>query len=53
MMKKNAIGTISAAEYNVHTKPLYNMLKVEDIYKFHQLFFYHNLVYDKAPQSSV
>ena len=49
MLQKKAIR----AAYNAHTEPLfklYNLLKVEDIYKFRLLVFYHNLIYDKAPQ---
>ena len=53
MMQKKAIRAINSAGYNAHTEPLfklYNLLKVEDIYKFRLLIFYHNLIYDKAPQ---
>ena len=53
MLQKKAIRAINSAGYNEHTEPLfklYNLLKVEDIYKFHLLVFYHNLIYDKAPQ---
>ena len=53
MLQKKAIRVINSAGYNVHTEPLfklYNLLKVEDIYKFRLLVFYHNLIYDKAPQ---
>ena len=53
MLQKKAIRAINSAGYNAHTEPLfklYNLLKVEDIYKFRLLVFYHNLIYDKAPQ---
>ena len=53
MLQKKAIRAINSAGYNAHTEPLfklYNLLKVEDIYKFRLIVFYHNLIYDKAPQ---
>ena len=53
MLQKKAIRAINSAGYNAHTEPLfklYNLLKVEDIYKFCLLVFYHNLIYDKAKQ---
>ena len=53
MLQKKAIRAINSAGYNAHTEPLfklYNLLKVEDLYKFRLLVFYHNLIYDKAPQ---
>ena len=46
MLQKKAIRAINSAGYNAHTEPLfklYNLLKVEDIYKFRLLVFYHNL----------
>ena len=53
MLQKKAIRAINSAGYNAHTEPLfklYNLLKVEDFYKFRLLVFYHNFIYDKAPQ---
>ena len=53
MLQKKAIRAINSAGYNAHTEllfKLYHLLKVEDIYKFRLLIFYHNLIYDKAPQ---
>ena len=42
MLQKKAIRAINSAGYNAHTEPLfklYNLLKVEDIYKFRLLVF--------------
>ena len=53
MLQKRAIRAINSAGYNAHSEPLfklYNLLKVEDIYKFRLLIFYHNLIYDNARQ---
>ena len=53
MLQKKTIRAINSAGYNAHTEPLfklYNLLKVEDIYKIRLLVFCHNLIYDKAPQ---
>ena len=53
MLQKKAIRAINSAGCNAHTESLlklYNLLKVEDIYKFRLLIFYHNLIYDKVPQ---
>ena len=53
MMQKKAIRAINSAKYTAHTEQLfklYNLFKVEDIYKFRLLIFYHNFICDKAPK---
>ena len=53
LLHKKVIRAITSAGHDAHTEllfKLYNLLKVEDIYKFRLLIFYHKLIYDKAPQ---
>ena len=43
ILRKKAVRAIAAAGYNAHTEPffkLYNLLKIEDIYKFRLLVRY-------------
>ena len=50
---KNIMLPISLILPHINTKPLFklnNLLRVEDIYKFRLLIFYHILIYDKAPE---
>ena len=54
MLQEKAIRAINSAGWGAHTEPLstsklYNLLKVEDNYKFRLTTFYHNLIHDKAP----
>ena len=53
ILQKKAVRTIASAGYNAHTEPffkLYNLLKIEDIYKFRLLVLYHNISHLKTPQ---
>ena len=53
ILQKKAVRAIAFARYNAHTEPyfkLYNLLKIEDIYKFHLLVLYHNISHLKTPQ---
>ena len=56
ILQKKAVRTIASAgykSYNAHTEPffkLYNLLKIEDIYKFRLLVLYHNISHLKTPQ---
>ena len=53
ILQKKAVRAIASAGYNAHTEPffkLYNLLKIEDIYKFRLLVLYHNISHLKTPQ---
>ena len=53
LLLKKSTRSFNSAWCNADTAPffkLYNLLRVEDIYKFRLPIFYHNLIYDKAPQ---
>ena len=53
ILRKKAVRTIASAGYNAHTEPffkLYNLLKIDDIYKFRLLVLYHNISHLKTPQ---
>ena len=53
ILQKKAVRAIVSAVYNAHTEPffkLYNLLKIEDIYKFRLLVLYHNISHLKTPQ---
>ena len=53
ILQKKAVRAIASAGYNTHTEPffkLYNLLKIEDIYKFRLLVLYHNISHLKTPQ---
>ena len=53
ILQKKAVRAIVSAGYNAHTEPffkLYNLLKIEDIYKFRLLVLYHNISHLKTPQ---
>ena len=44
ILQKKAVRAIASAGYNAHTEPffkLFNLLKIEDIYKFRLLVLYH------------
>ena len=51
-LQKKAVRAIASAGYNAHTESykLYNLLKIEDIYKFRLLVLYHNISHLKIPQ---
>ena len=52
ILQKKAVRAIASAGYNAHTEPffkLYNLLKIEDIYKFRLLVLYHNISHLKTP----
>ena len=53
ILQKKAVRAIASAGYNAHTEPfckLYNLLKIEDIYKFRLLVLYHNISHLKTRQ---
>ena len=53
ILQKKAVRTIVSAGYNARTEPyfkLYNLLKIEDIYKFRLLVLYYNISHLKTPQ---
>ena len=53
ILQKKAVRAIASAGCNAHTEPffkLYNLLKIEDIYKFRLLVLYHNISHLKTPQ---
>ena len=53
ILQKKAVRAIVSAGYNAHTEPffkLYNLLKIEDIYKFRLLVPYHNISHLKTLQ---
>ena len=46
ILQKKAVRAIASARYKAHTEAffkLYNLLKIEDIYKFRLLVLYHNI----------
>ena len=51
-MQKRALRIITCSKYNAHTMPILkdlNLLKIEDIFKLHQLKFYYKLVNKQLP----
>ena len=51
-LQKKAIRAISSSEYLAHTEPLFkdlNILKINDIYDYKMLIFYHNLSNNNVP----
>ena len=52
IMQKRALRIITCSKYNVHTMPILkdlNLLKIEDIFKLHQLKLYYKLVNKQLP----
>ena len=51
-IQKRCIRTVCCAKYNAHTEPLFktlNLLKIEDIFKYHVLKFYFKLTNRTLP----